>query len=113
MSSLQWFLRWLLLLATIHILWRSVVSSVSKTKQQRGRSSCSPDYQTVGSEDSLSLAQYEDYLRADSAFANDRLMSWCEKNSVKYVFGLQKNDVLLGELATETEEAKGSMLLKR
>lgn len=45
-------------------------------------------------------------LRADSAFANDRLMSWCEKNEVKYVFGLQKNDVLLRELASEIEEAK-------
>lgn len=45
-------------------------------------------------------------LRADSAFANDRLMSWCEKNNVKYVFGLQKNDVLIRELADEMEEAK-------
>ncbi len=67
----------------------------------------------VGSEDSLSLAQYEDYPASRQCLANDRLMSWCEKNSVKYVFGLQKNDVLLGELATETEEAKAQYAVEK
>lgn len=30
-------------------------------------------------------------LRADSGFARDALMSWCETNGVDYVFGLAKN----------------------
>jgi hypothetical protein len=30
-------------------------------------------------------------LRADSGFANDELMAWCEANRVDYVFGLARN----------------------
>jgi hypothetical protein len=45
-------------------------------------------------------------LRADSAFANNRLMSWCEKNDVGYVFGLQKNSVLIEKIASEMQQAK-------
>jgi hypothetical protein len=30
-------------------------------------------------------------LRADSGFANDPLMGWCEANRVDYVFGLARN----------------------
>lgn len=45
-------------------------------------------------------------LRADSAFATNRLMSWCDDNDVGYVFGLQKNNVLLGELNAELTQAK-------
>ncbi len=33
-------------------------------------------------------------LRADSGYCRDRLMSWCEKARVYYVFGLQKNAVV-------------------
>ena len=51
-------------------------------------------------------------LRADSGFAREDLMSWCEANRVDYVFGLARNSRLLEELAidlawaeTECEEA--------
>ena len=30
-------------------------------------------------------------LRADSGFCREELMSWCEQNSVDYVFGLARN----------------------
>ena len=30
-------------------------------------------------------------LRADSGFAREKLMAWCENNGVDYVFGLQRN----------------------
>jgi hypothetical protein len=39
------------------------------------------------------------WLRADSGFARDGLMSWCESNDVGYVLGLAKNDRLNAELA--------------
>jgi hypothetical protein len=45
-------------------------------------------------------------LRADSGFANDELMSWCEANHVGYVFGLARNSRLEAALAVELAEAK-------
>jgi hypothetical protein len=35
-------------------------------------------------------------LRADSGFARDELMAWCEANGVDYVFGLARNEHLVG-----------------
>jgi hypothetical protein len=37
-------------------------------------------------------------LRADSGFARDELMTWCEANRVDYVFGLARNARLVAEL---------------
>lgn len=45
-------------------------------------------------------------LRGDSGFAIERLMRWCDKNDVGYVFGLQKNSVLVGEIACEMTRAR-------
>ena len=45
------------------------------------------------------------WLRADSGFARDGLMSWCEANDVGYVFGLAKNDRLNAELAGDLAAA--------
>jgi hypothetical protein len=44
-------------------------------------------------------------LRADSGFARDALMSWCEANGVDYVFGLARNTRLVEEIAAELEAA--------
>jgi hypothetical protein len=44
-------------------------------------------------------------LRADSGFARDNLMSWCENNGVDFLFGLARNDRLKGEIAGELAEA--------
>lgn len=44
-------------------------------------------------------------LRADSGFAREELMGWCERNGVEYVFGLAKNSRLEAEIATELHEA--------
>jgi Transposase DDE domain group 1 len=38
-------------------------------------------------------------LRADSGFARDELMAWCEANGVDYVFGLARNERLVGAVA--------------
>lgn len=38
-------------------------------------------------------------LRGDSGFAIERLMRWCDKNGVFYVFGFAKNDVLQRQIA--------------
>ena len=45
-------------------------------------------------------------LRADSGFANDPLMEWCEANRVDYVFGLARNVRLEAVLAEPLAEAK-------
>lgn len=45
-------------------------------------------------------------LRADSGFARDELMNWCETNSVDYVFGLAKNARLKEIIESEQEEAQ-------
>lgn len=44
-------------------------------------------------------------LRADSGFAREALMAWCEDNGVDYLFGLAQNPRLVGELADELAEA--------
>jgi hypothetical protein len=40
-------------------------------------------------------------LRADSGFARDRLMTWCETNGVDFLFGLAKNSRLVEEIKSE------------
>lgn len=45
-------------------------------------------------------------LRGDSGFAIERLMRWCDKNNVGYVFGLQKNKVLEQKIACEMTRAR-------
>ena len=51
-------------------------------------------------------------LRADSGFARDTLMSWCEANRVDYLFGLARNDRLLGVIAEELAAAEAESLAK-
>jgi hypothetical protein len=45
-------------------------------------------------------------LRADSGFARDRIMTWCEQWEVDYVLGLAKNDRLKRALASQMQRAK-------
>ena len=45
-------------------------------------------------------------LRADSGFAREELMAWCEANGVDYLFGLQRNARLVAEIAAELAEAE-------
>jgi hypothetical protein len=45
-------------------------------------------------------------VRADSGFARDDLMAWCEANGVHFVFGLAKNDRLIAEIANEAARAE-------
>jgi Transposase DDE domain group 1 len=49
-------------------------------------------------------------LRADSGFARDALMSWCEANRVDYVFGLARNERLVGAIADELAAAEAASL---
>jgi hypothetical protein len=44
-------------------------------------------------------------LRADSGFAREDLMAWCEANGVDFLFGLAKNDRLTAEIKTELDLA--------
>jgi hypothetical protein len=44
-------------------------------------------------------------LRADSGFARDELMAWCEANGVDFLFGLAKNDRLIAEIKTALDLA--------
>ena len=45
-------------------------------------------------------------LRADSGFAREALMAWCEANRVDYLFGLARNERLVAEIAAELEAAE-------
>ena len=45
-------------------------------------------------------------LRADSGFAREALMSWCEANGIDFLFGLAKNDRLVAEITAELGEAE-------
>jgi hypothetical protein len=45
-------------------------------------------------------------LRADSGFARDELMTWCEANGVEFVFGLQQNERLVEEIKLELHRAE-------
>jgi hypothetical protein len=47
-------------------------------------------------------------LRADSGFAREALMSWCEQNCVDYVFGLARNARLEGAIAPELAQAEAT-----
>jgi hypothetical protein len=42
-------------------------------------------------------------LRADSGFAREDLMAWCEANGVDFLFGLAKNERLIAEIGTELD----------
>ena len=46
--------------------------------------------------------QVEIWLRADSGFAREALMAWCESHQVEYVFGLAKNARSVKVLADAT-----------
>src|SRR5437660_2234028 len=45
-------------------------------------------------------------VRADSGFARDELMAWCEANGVHFLFGLAQNDRLIAEIASERARAE-------
>lgn len=44
-------------------------------------------------------------LRADSGFAREELMAWCEENAVDYVFGLARNDRLAAKIKRQLKAA--------
>jgi len=50
----------------------------------------------------------EIWLRADSGFARDEMMRWCEENSVDYVFGMARNKRLEPMIADELARAKAT-----
>jgi len=45
-------------------------------------------------------------VRADSGFCREPIMTWCEHNTVDYVFGLAKNERLTAALGQELAQAK-------
>jgi Transposase DDE domain group 1 len=47
-------------------------------------------------------------LRADSGFAREELMAWCENNGVDYLFGLARNTRLVAEIAVELAGARAA-----
>jgi len=47
-------------------------------------------------------------LRGDSGFAREALMAWCEANRVDFLFGLQRNPRLAGEIASELAAARAA-----
>ena len=56
--------------------------------------------------DGAAGAEVEIWIRADSGFARDEIMSWCEENCVEYVLGLARNARLIRAIEPELEEAR-------
>ena len=52
-------------------------------------------------------------LRADSGFAREPLMAWCEANGIDYVIGLARNTRLAAEIAVEMIQAEAEAERKR
>lgn len=48
----------------------------------------------------------EIWIRADSGFARERIMAWCEANRVEYVLGLARNKRLHRAIGGELEAAR-------
>ena len=48
-------------------------------------------------------------VRADSGFARDGIMGWCEENDVFYCLGLARNDRLTEQLKTDFEALKAQI----
>jgi len=44
-------------------------------------------------------------IRADSGFAREEIMAWCEEHGVDYILGLSKNDRLKAMITDELQEA--------
>jgi hypothetical protein len=51
-------------------------------------------------------------LRADSGFTRDELMAWCEANGVDYLFGLARNQRLVGAIADDLAAAAAESLAR-
>jgi Transposase DDE domain group 1 len=49
-------------------------------------------------------------LRGDSGFAREELMAWCETDRIDYVFGLARNDRLVGAIGEELAAAEAESL---
>jgi hypothetical protein len=49
-------------------------------------------------------------LRADSGFAREELMAWCEAERVDFLFGLPKNDRLIAKIKAELDHAEAKSL---
>jgi len=47
-------------------------------------------------------------VRADSGFARDQLMTWCEANRLAYVLGLARNDRLIAKIEREMAGAQAT-----
>jgi hypothetical protein len=50
--------------------------------------------------------EVEIILRADSGFAREELMTWCEENGVDYIFGLARNERLVKAIRRELAHAR-------
>jgi Transposase DDE domain group 1 len=52
-------------------------------------------------------------MRADSGFACDELMGWCEANGVDFLHGLTRNERLVAETAAEAESQASGQPARR
>ena len=50
--------------------------------------------------------EVEIWIRADSGFARESIMVWCEAHGVEYVLGLARNKRLIRAIGAEIEEAR-------
>lgn len=82
-----------------------LVAKLREANQDGAAGACEEIVRVVGHV-RKSWPDVEIWLRADSGFARDNLMTWCEANGVEYVFGMAKNNRLSEMIETELAAAK-------
>jgi hypothetical protein len=66
-----------------------------------------PELQNIGAQQGTATSAIW-MLRADSGFAREALMAWCEINQVDFVFGLARNSPLAAMITEELAAAKAA-----
>src|SRR5829696_6515409 len=107
-------LRQLLLFAAVHLLRPAPVGGQAAPGQHRrqrrqsrgGGPDRRPDPPALAGGAHPRPSPGQALLRADSGFARDDLMAWCEHNAVDFLFGLARNNRLVGEIEAELAAAE-------
>ena len=105
-GGFPWLLRLLLLPAALRLLRPASSGRQASTlerRRQRGRGRGDGAHRRP---DPGALAKEVDRLHADSGFAREALMVWCEAHKVDYVFGLARNERLEARVAAGLAEAR-------
>ena len=99
-------LQTLLLPATVRLLWGTPVRARLRTADRGAAHGVVAELEPIVRRLREAWPQVRITVRGDSAFSNDELMVWCEKEGIDYVLGLAQNDRLKRRIATRMETVR-------